>query len=94
MHTAAKNEMAQPALAAERDYSLKVLPRAVARRLRGLARGHLDEGRQAIMIVFGFISTVAGFVAGYLGLVSKLASPRGDRGVRGRMGPRFGAGRG
>ena len=51
----------------ERDYALRVLPRAIVRGLREVAGGKLSGGLRSAAIAFGFCITVAGFAAGRAG---------------------------
>jgi GT2 family glycosyltransferase len=77
-----------PALATERGYTLKVLPRGVARGLRRAKRGDPYGAGEALMILLGLAATVAGYLAGRSGLFSKLIAIWGDRSIRGRNVPR------
>jgi F0F1-type ATP synthase membrane subunit c/vacuolar-type H+-ATPase subunit K len=54
------------ALAAERSYTLKVLPAGMARGLRDACRGHQGAGLRAIAIGAGLAMTTAGYVTGQL----------------------------
>ena len=77
-----------PALATERNYTLKVLPRGVIRGLAKAARGHLNGAGKALMILVGLVATVAGYIGGRSGLFSKRVAIWGDRSIRGRNVPR------
>ncbi len=48
----------------ERDYALRVLPRAIVRGRRETVGGKLSGGLRSTAIAFGFCITVAGFAAG------------------------------
>jgi hypothetical protein len=55
------------ALAAERSYTLKVLPAAMARGLRDACRGQRGGGLRAMAVGAGLALTTAGYVTGQLG---------------------------
>ena len=57
----------QHALAAERSYTLKVLPAGMARGLRDACRGQRGGGLRAMAIGAGLAMTTAGYVTGQLG---------------------------
>ena len=76
------------ALATEGTYTLKVLPRGVARGLGKAVRGHVNGATKASMILVGLFSTVAGYICGRFGLLSKRVAIWGDRGIRGRNVPK------
>jgi glycosyltransferase involved in cell wall biosynthesis len=65
------------ALASERAYVLKVLPKGVAKALVGSVRGESLAGLRAVAITAGVGLTTAGFVMGWLGgLVATPVVPR------------------
>lgn len=77
-----------PALSAERDYTLKVLPRGVGRSLQSAARGHLSGIGKAIMIIVGFLATLVGYLGGRSGIFARFVAIWGDRSKWGRNAPR------
>ena len=65
------------ALSSERSYTLRVLPRAMARGLRGACRGEAGAGRRAVAIGAGLALTTAGYVCGQLATSVAARSPAG-----------------
>ncbi len=76
-----------PALATERDYTVKVLPRGVLRGLGQAVRGDLFGLAEAAMIVLGLVTTVLGFTGGRTGIFRRLGAVWGDRRIKGRNQP-------
>jgi GT2 family glycosyltransferase len=79
---------AGPALSTEREYTLKVLPRGIARSLRKAARGDPSGAAEALMIITGLIATIAGYIGGRTRVFAKVTSIWGDRRIRGRNQPK------
>jgi len=75
------------ALASERDYTFRVLPRGFARGLRRAAEGDLSGAGEALMILAGLAVTVTGYLGGRSGVFSKLVAIWGDRSIKGRNAP-------
>lgn len=69
------------ALSTERSYTLRVLPRGVAKGVADGARGDLSGFGRAAAIIYGFAATVAGYASGKGVLLMARRRARADRSV-------------
>ncbi|MFY1634986.1 glycosyltransferase family 2 protein [Solwaraspora sp. WMMB335] len=68
-----------PSLSAERRYTLRTLPAAVARHAVAVTRGDLSGPARATMTVLGLVATAGGYLAGLRGGRDRSAMATGDR---------------
>ncbi|WP_425388216.1 glycosyltransferase family 2 protein [Deinococcus frigens] len=65
-----------PALASERNYTLRVLPRGILRGLRDVTRGDITGLARGAAIWLGFTATAAGYLVGKVHPYQPSAGPR------------------